>query len=114
MTGHCSLITVLFTTAGTSSTAKTPDGAQLTSHKTFTWGLDLSGNLQGAGGVGGLLAVTKHEAQSTTNTYYVTYDANGNVSEYIDNSGTIVEHYEYSPFGKLTASDGTMAGEFNH
>ena len=25
----------------------------------YTWGLDLSGTMQGAGGVGGLLAVTK-------------------------------------------------------
>lgn len=36
------------------------------------------------------------------------------VSEYIDSSGNIVAHYEYSPFGKLTASDGTMVGEFKH
>ena len=27
---------------------------------TFVWGTDLSGSLQGAGGVGGLLKVTRH------------------------------------------------------
>ena len=82
--------------------------------KTYPWGIDLSGNLQGAGGVGGLLSVTNNKAQGTRNTYYVTYDANGNVSEYIDSSGTTVAHYEYSPFGKLTVTDGSMAADFNH
>jgi len=81
--------------------------------KDFTWGLDLSQSLQGAGGVGGLLAVTDQSGTGSS-AYYVTYDANGNVSEYIDSSGNIIAHYEYSPFGKLTATDGSMAADFNH
>ena len=40
--------------------------------KTYTWGLDLSGSLQGAGGVGGLLCITENPASSTQNPYYVT------------------------------------------
>jgi len=57
--------------------------------------------------------VTDHSGTGTS-AYYVTYDANGNVSEYIDSGRNIVAHYEYSPFGKLTATDGSMAAEFNH
>ena len=81
--------------------------------KTYTWGLDLSGNLQGAGGVGGLLAVSDLGSQ-TSGLWYPTYDANGNVSEYIDNNGNTVAHYEYSPFGRLTAATGDKAADFNH
>ena len=82
--------------------------------KTYTWGLDLSGDLQGAGGVGGLLCVTQHQESSTQNPYYVSYDANGNVSEYINDSDSLVAHYEYSPFGKITSSSGSKADDFNH
>ena len=49
----------------------------------FTWGLDMSDSLQGAGGIGGLLAVSKTAGGFTTHAY-PTYDGNGNVSQYID------------------------------
>jgi len=81
--------------------------------KTYTWGLDLSGQLQGAGGVGGLLAVSDLGSQ-TSGLWYPTYDANGNVSEYIDTNGNTVAHYEYSPFGRLTTATGDKAADFNH
>jgi RHS repeat-associated protein len=77
--------------------------------KSFTWGIDLSGTMQGAGGVGGLLAVT-----DSTGTYYPTYDGNGNVSEYIDSTGAVVAHYEYDPFGKITVATGAKAQDFSH
>jgi RHS repeat-associated protein len=38
----------------------------------------------------------------------------GNVSEYLDDAGDAVAHYEYSPFGVLTAAAGTMADDFRH
>jgi len=82
--------------------------------KTYTWGLDLSGDLQRAGGVGGLLCVTENPDSSNQNPYYPSYDANGNVSEYIDDSDSVVAHYEYSPFGKITNSSGSKAADFNH
>ena len=44
-------------------------------------------------------------------TYYYTHDANKNVSELIDTNGAVVAHYEYSPFGQVTKSTGTMASE---
>ncbi|MGJ8676318.1 MAG: hypothetical protein ACSHX0_02245 [Akkermansiaceae bacterium] len=34
--------------------------------KTYTWGTDLSGSMQGAGGVGGLLQVTDHRLPITS------------------------------------------------
>ncbi|MFO7821024.1 MAG: RHS repeat-associated core domain-containing protein [Lentisphaeria bacterium] len=92
--------------------------------KSFTWGLDLSQSLQGAslsaiaatataGGVGGLLCVTEHNDLSAI-AYYATADANGNISEYLDNTGSVVAHYEYSPFGRLVASTGAKADDFEH
>ncbi len=79
----------------------------------YTWGLDLSGTLQGAGGVGGLLAETRVTA-STTNTYYAFGDANGNITDYVDSNGAVVAHYEYSPFGEIIAQSGDMADSFTH
>jgi RHS repeat-associated protein len=82
-------------------------------HTSFTWGLDLSGSLQGAGGVGGLLAVTRHAAQSTTH-FFPTYDGNGNVSEYLDATGSIAAHYEYDPFGRTIVANGSQAADFSY
>jgi len=79
----------------------------------YTWGLDLSGTLQGAGGVGGLLVVTK-TSSSVTNAYFAGADANGNVTAYVDNGGTAVAQYEYSAFGETTAKSGSMADDFTH
>jgi len=79
----------------------------------YTWGLDLSGSIQGAGGVGGLLADTKVSASATA-TYFPCSDANGNVTEYVDDDGTAVAHYEYSAFGETTAKSGSMADDFTH
>lgn len=77
--------------------------------KTYIWGMDLSGSMQGAGGVGGLLSVT-----DGTGTYFPTFDGNGNVSEYLDSTGNIVAHYEYDPFGKTIVATGSKANDFAH
>lgn len=79
----------------------------------YAWGLDLSGTLQGAGGVGGLLAVTQ-VTSSETNTYFPCMDGNGNVCQYVDASGTnIVAAREYSPFGQTIALTGSQKDDFN-
>ncbi len=75
----------------------------------FVWGLDLSGSLPGAGGVGGLLAEFKDGVP-----YLAAYDANGNVTEYISTNGVTAAHYEYSPFGKIVVQSGDLADAFTH
>ncbi|MBC2595892.1 RHS repeat-associated core domain-containing protein, partial [Ruficoccus amylovorans] len=87
------------------------DGAgTLASSRTYTWGPDLSGTLQGAGGVGGLLAVT-----AGADTYYPAYDGNGNVMAYVDSqSGTVSARFEYGPFGEPLRATGAAVAELNY
>ena len=81
----------------------------------YAWGLDLSGTLQVAGGVGGLLAAIRDDG-----TFAPAYDANGNVTEYVslttDHSplitSPIAAHYEYDAFGNTVAQSGTMPSAF--
>ncbi len=75
----------------------------------YVWGLDLSGSLQGAGGVGGLLTEVQNDVP-----YVAAFDANGNVTEYISTDGTIAAHYEYSPFGEIVIQSGDLADSFTH
>ena len=75
----------------------------------YFWGADLSNTLQGAGGVGGLLAVSIN-----SNFYFPAYDNNGNITKYIDENGNIVAAYEYDAFGRTISLTGTMAYFFRH
>ncbi len=73
-----------------------------------TWGTDLSGSLQGAGGVGGLLMV--EEITSTTTTaYHFQYDGNGNVTEITDHTGASAATYRYDAFGNTLVATGSYA-----
>jgi RHS repeat-associated protein len=76
--------------------------------KTNLWGLDLSGILQGAGGVGGLLLITDHSALLTS--HYPCYDGNGNIRKLL-NATTLATTatYDYAPFGKLIRATGPYA-----
>ena len=65
--------------------------------RSYYWGLDLSGTLQGAGGVGGLLAADLDPA--TYSTAFYASDANGNVSDLAWCQGGFAAHYEYDAFG---------------
>jgi RHS repeat-associated protein len=78
---------------------------QFTLQKTRLWGTDLSGSMQRAGGVGGLLLITDHSALFTS--HYPTYDGNGNVSEYLTATGSVAAHYEYDPFGNTVVNTDT-------
>ncbi|MEI8109255.1 MAG: RHS repeat-associated core domain-containing protein, partial [Verrucomicrobiota bacterium] len=73
------------------------------------WGLDFSGSLQGAGGVGGLLAVRFSDRD-----YYPLYDGNGNITEYLDSTGAVAAHYEYDPFGRITSTMSSVADVFTY
>ncbi len=78
--------------------------------QSFLWGLDLSESLQGAGGVGGLLAVCEVSNRQVSATHAAAYDANGNVSALVNlASGTVTARYEYGPFGEPLAAEGTLA-----
>lgn len=88
-------------------TLVTPTSTNVTHN---VWGLNLDGSLQGAGGVGGLLAVVRD-----VEVFLPTYDANGNVCEYVTApSGAIVAHYEYSSFGERLVVAGELASSFTH
>jgi len=70
-----------------------------TNVSSFVWGLDLSGSLQGAGGIGGLLCNLKSGISNSC--VFYTHDANGNVSQLVSINGSILARYEYDPYGKL-------------
>ncbi len=67
--------------------------------RSYVWGSDLSGSMQGAGGVGGLLEVSYY-GSATTNCFPA-FDGNGNVAALINAAdGTVVANYEYAAFGE--------------
>jgi len=76
--------------------------------RAYTWGTDLSGSQQGAGGVGGLLEVIYHGASATTNAF-VACDGNGNVTALINaGDGTVLADYDYGPFGEPIRLTGAL------
>jgi RHS repeat-associated protein len=73
----------------------------------YMWGLDLSGSVQGAGGVGGLLLLTCHSSPVTR--HFAAYDGNGNVAALVKaTDGTISAQYEYGPFAEPIRVTGSM------
>jgi len=80
----------------------------------YTRGNDLSGSLQGAGGIGGLLARTDHSIlaiEPTTmaaHSYYHT-DGNGNVTALINTLQVLVATYLYDPYGNVLSASGPLA-----
>ena len=74
--------------------------------RSYAWGLDLSGTMEGAGGVGGLLLVN-----STANgVHFYAMDGNGNVAALVKGSdGTVSANYDYDPFGQTLRATGSMA-----
>ena len=88
-----------------------------TSTINYYWGKDLSGTLQGAGGVGGLLYLTVSNSQLPTynlQLFIPCYDNNGNITRYLDASGNTVAHYVYDAFGNLLDKSGSMCDTFRH
>jgi RHS repeat-associated protein len=89
----------------------------------YTWGLDLSGSLHAAGGIGGLLAMQDNSGgtgqggsggQGGTGVspvnYVYLYDANGNVGQLVNMAdGNLAARYEYDPYGNALVADGPMA-----
>jgi len=65
--------------------------------------------LQGAGGIGGLLCVT----ESDGDVYFPAMDANGNITDYVNDSGNTVASYTFDTFGRLTSCRGDKTMDFN-
>jgi len=79
-----------------------------TQEVSYFWGKDLSGSLQGAGGVGGLLA-----ASINGDFYFPCYDNNGNITAYLDESGSAIAYRVFDAFGNTVAKGGDMVDVFH-
>jgi RHS repeat-associated protein len=78
---------------------------------TYTRGKDLSGSLQGAGGICGLLARTSQQYADgplAGNAFYHA-DANGNVTMLVNSSQAVVAKYLYDAFGNVLSASGLLA-----
>jgi RHS repeat-associated protein len=78
---------------------------------TLTRGLDLSGPAgagQGAGGIGGLLAMSESSAVNAQHSYFHS-DGNGNVTMLINGLQLAVAKYTYDPFGNTLSISGPKA-----
>jgi RHS repeat-associated protein len=78
--------------------------------KSYVWGMDLSNASGAAGGAGGLLSVKQGGAW-----YHVVYDHIGNVTGYLNTSGTVVAKYEYNAYGQIISQSGSSTSfAFGH
>jgi RHS repeat-associated protein len=77
--------------------------------RAYLWGLDVSGSMTGAGGVGGLLAIIPNNG-----IIFQSYDANGNVVAVASARGVKTANYEYDPFGRTLRSSGGACAENMH
>lgn len=73
----------------------------------YFWGIDKSGTIDGACGVGGLVAVSKNG-----DFYFPFYGINGDILGYVNENGSVVASYTYGPFGELASTAGSMADSF--
>ena len=75
----------------------------------YTRGRDLSGTVDGAGGIGGLLA-RSHGYSSGSWAYHNFYhsDGNGNVTALVNSGGTLQASYIYDPYGRYLSGTGTL------
>jgi len=78
----------------------------------YTRGRDLSGTLEGAGGIGGLLGRTDHRlfaiGDSAAHAYYHS-DGNGNVTCLTGPSQLAAAKYLYDPYGNVLSQSGPLA-----
>jgi RHS repeat-associated protein len=94
-------------------TATAETGGTLIRRNTYSWGLDLSGTLQGAGGVGGLLGVARLTINpvtylATTDHYASSFDGNGNIVAWTKRTDSApTSRREYDAFGNAVVTEGT-------
>ena len=76
--------------------------------RAYTHGLDLSLSQEGAGGIGGILCVTLYNSSPVSH-FYPGFDGNGNILDWVDDSGAVQAHFNYLAFGKIRSRSGTAA-----
>src|SRR5439155_17885049 len=77
---------------------------------TYTRGRDLSGSLEGAGGIGGLLARTSNSDLPSANAHSLYHaDGNGNITAIINAQQLVLGRYIYDPFGNTLPKSGPLA-----
>lgn len=83
-----------------------------TALRRYQWGRDLSGTLQGAGGVGGLIGVEQVTPGFSFGTvYFPVYDGNGNVMSYVNgDTGAKKAEFAYGAFGEPIRATGEPLG----
>jgi RHS repeat-associated protein len=78
----------------------------------YTRGNDFSGSLEGAGGIGGLLARSEgYYAGNFSSHAFYHADGNGNITYLEDGSQALAASYRYDAFGNLLNSSGPLAGD---
>ena len=107
--------TILFVWEGWNLVAEleSAESGPLALRRTYTWGLDVSGQLTGTGGVGGLVFESQYSTSAPyaqTATYSPCYDGNGNVIGLVNSAtGSLDARYEYEAFGNTLRSTGLAA-----
>ena len=77
---------------------------------TYTRGRDLSSSLEGAGGIGGLLARTSNSDLPSANAHALYHaDGNGNITAIINAQQLVLGRYIYDPFGNILSKSGPLA-----
>jgi RHS repeat-associated protein len=77
----------------------------------YTWGPDVSGSIDGAAGIGGLLEIYEVQGGLATVSLPI-YDGIGNIIGLVDgSSGARVATYSYGPFGEVVSSFGPRANQ---
>jgi RHS repeat-associated protein len=75
--------------------------------RSYVWGQDVNGSLQGAGGIGGLLLINEGGQTSQA-----AHDGNGNVGVLVKAStGATSAVYDYDPFGNVIRATGEYAAK---
>lgn len=79
-----------------------------TEQRLYTWGPDVSGSIDGAAGVGGLVGIKETRA-GATNVWYAINDGKGSVAALADGTGVQVASYIHGPFGEVMKVAGEHA-----
>ena len=101
---------------GWNNAATANGSAQLTAY--YSRGTDLSGDLQGAGGIGGLVAVTRmgstndHADGINSGTFLLHSNHRGDIVQVTDSTGAVVAENRYMPFGNLLSENGTFSSRY--